>query len=235
MKKTTFLAKNLLLLKKFDIRLFYRLERTDPTQLEFCHTEKNQLNLKRFYDSSSFYYHSEIDAQEEAYQWFCNLDLKGITVLFVYGIGLGYYYKAAKEWLKSNSKHALVFLEEDPGVIHRLLETKIGHEILKDHQVHLMHYEDLLNEKAAFNELSWTYVLCPFKISVLKLYEEVNPNGFLELKNRISFDMVQKNNIVEEYFQYGIPFFRNFYPNLLEIPQSYLGNHLFDQFKNNLN
>ena len=37
-----------------------------------------------------------ISALNEAQEWFQSLDLHLATVIFVYGIGLGYYYEAAK-------------------------------------------------------------------------------------------------------------------------------------------
>src|SRR4051794_27802921 len=102
--------KNLNLLQKVNKKLAYQITLAGPDPLEFCKTEKGELNLRRAYLNQTYYYHSQIDATQEALEWFKHLDLNQATVLYVYGIGLGYYYEAAKEWLKSDVTHTLVFL-----------------------------------------------------------------------------------------------------------------------------
>jgi len=222
--------RNLTFLHKLDTKLAYKLMSTDSSSLQFCKTEKGEANLYRDYEGVQYFYHSQIDAQKEAEEWFQTLDLKNTQVLFVYGVGLGYYYQASKEWLKKKRNRALVFLEEDLGVIHRLLETETGSKILRDPQVHLFYFQDIIEDKTLLNELSWTYVEASFAISSLKLYQEVNREGFDKLHHQLSFDLVEKRVFVEEYLQYGIVFYRNFYPNLLELSHSYWGNGLFGQF-----
>lgn len=225
------LKKNLAILEKRHSSLVYQLTTADPSPLEYCQTDQGELNLKRTYQGKTYYYHSPAGALAQAHEWFHKLDKKDATILYVYGIGLGYYYEAAHSWLRSNKNHTLVFLEEDLGVLYRLLETESGTRILKDPQVQLIYFRDLITDKALFNELSWTYISCPFTVSCLQLYADVNPTGFLELQHQLSHEAVQKKIFVEEYFNYGIVFFRNFYKNILEWPHAYLGNGLFNQFK----
>ncbi len=223
---------NLDFLHKLDTKLAYKLMSTDPADLQLCRTKKGELNLSRTYEGKTYYYHSIADAQAEADQWFAQLDLNNDKVLFIYGIGLGYYYQAAQKWLKQDSEHAIVFLEEDPGVIYRLLETELGGKILRDPQIQLFFFQDLVEDKALFNELSWTFVDLPFAFSCLKLYEEVNSEGVSKLHHKLSFVLVEKSVFAEEYLKYGVVFYRNFYRNLLELPNSYLGNGMFGQFEN---
>lgn len=230
-KQPDFFKKNLAKLKKLNPKLAYQLTLHDPTPLEF-QQKQGKVNLKREYQGQTYYYHDSDQPEQEADEWFKELALTKETVIYVYGIGLGYYYEAAKEWLKKDPTHQLVFLEEDLSVLYRLFETERGAELLKNPQVQIVHFEDFQADKALLNELSWTYILCPFVVSCLKLYGEVNSEGFLNLKHQLSHQLVQKKVLVDEYLQYGIVFFRNFYPNLLEIHHSYLGNELFNQFKN---
>lgn len=232
MKKHSYLEKNIELLKSVNTKLAYQLLTIDPSEIEFCYTQQEQLNLKRLYQGNEYTYHSPIDVKSEANSWFQSLNLKQETTLFVYGIGLGYYFEAAKEWLKKNPKHELVFLEIDLAVIHRLLETKLGQQILKHPQVKIFHFQNVLEDNEIFNLISWLYFQTPFKISCLKLYAEENLEGFVELEHRLTHDMVNKVGIVDEYMQYSVPFFRNFYPNLMELPKAHLGNGLFNEFKN---
>lgn len=231
MKNQSCLQKNLTTLQKSDAKLAYQLQSVDPSDLVFCETQKGELNLQRTYEGHTYFYHSPLSAKAEASDWFAGLPLHDTLVLYVYGIGLGYYYEAAQQWLKDNSSRQLVFLEEDQGVLYRLLETEKGSEILKNPQVQIVYFESSLEDKALFNELSWRYLNDPFTVSCLNLYQEANPQGFLQLHHLLSYNLIQKKAFVEEYLQYGVAFFRNFYPNLLELPKSYFGNGLFGEFK----
>ncbi|WP_068467184.1 motility associated factor glycosyltransferase family protein [Candidatus Protochlamydia phocaeensis] len=224
------LTKNLAFLQKIDSKLAFQLQTTDPSDVQFCRTEAGELNLKREYEGQTYFYHSPLSAKQEARDWFESLNLQQAEILYIYGIGLGYYYAAAKEWLKEQKNRMLIFLEEDIAVLHRLFETETGSHLLKDPQVQLVYFQDMSAEKALFNELSWTYFASPFEVACLKLYQDVNPSGFLQLHHQLSYDLIEKRAFVDEYFQYGVPFFRNFYPNLFSLPKAYLGNGLFNQF-----
>lgn len=233
MNNEKILEENLTFLQKLDTKLAYKLMSTDPTDIQFCKTQQNELNLCRTYEGTTYYYHSTDDAKKEAKEWFAKLALSPeIKVLYIYGVGLGYYYEAALPWLKQNKDHTIIFLEEDPGILHRLLETDLGGNLLRDPQVRLFFFQDLVEDKPLFNELSWAYVDLPFAVACLKLYEEVNSDGFSKLHHLISYAIVEKRTFADEYLKYGVVFYRNFYVNLLELPSSYWGNGLFEQFEN---
>ena len=72
---------------------------------------------------------------------FASLELNDTEVIYVYGVGLGYFYDAAKDWLKKDPHHHVVFLEDNLAVIHRLFETERGSEILRNNQVKLIFFE----------------------------------------------------------------------------------------------
>ena len=225
-----YFKKNLQFLQKTHPPLAHQLTLIDPSDLEVCWTQQEEPNLKRIYEGQTYYYHSPISARLEAQTWFHSLDLHLATAIFVYGIGLGYYYEAAKSWLKQHPRHALIFLEEDLSVIFRLCETELGWQLLKDPQVQLIYLRSGDSHKDIFNELTWEYFETPFIISCLKLYQEINPKGFLQLQHEISYLFERKKIIVDEYLNYGVGFFRNFYLNLLELPHAYWGNGLFHHF-----
>lgn len=225
------LKDNLKRLQKTDAKLAFQLQSVDAGDLVFCKTQAGELNLQRTYAGQTYFYHSPVSAHDEAAGWFAKLPLHHTLVLYVYGIGLGYYYEAAKQWLKNNASRRLVFLEEDRGVLYRLLETERGTAILKDLQVQVVYLESTFEDKTLFNELSWCYLNDPFTVSSLTLYQDVNPQGFLQLRHLLSYHLIEKKAFVEEYLQYGVAFFRNFYPNLVKLPKAYFGNGLFGQFR----
>lgn len=200
--------------------------------LDFCQTQQGELNLKSFSNGEERYFHSESGAQQEADTWFSHLKLENIQVLYVYGVGLGYYYKAAKEWLKKDSKRTLIFLEDDLNVLYMFLQTSLATQILKDPQVHLHYFSSLVKKDAIWDKLYWNFILTQMHISALNSYLQYKEDIFSQLHHKLIYDASIKNALVEEYLYFGVGFFRNFYLNMLKLADSYLGNDLFGHFKN---
>lgn len=224
------LTENLKLLRKLNAKTAFQLSYVDPADLVFCQTQKDEPNLKRDYQGKTYYYHDETGAIEEARQLFQGLSLNGSMVLYVYGLGLGYMYEAARDWLKENPERFLVFLEDDLAVVLRFLETELATEVLKDLQVKIYTSLNLLQDKDLFEDLSWTFVLLPFAVTALPLYESAKKELFVELRHQISYQLAFKASLIDEYLQYGLVFFRNFYPNLLHLSKASLGNAFFGKF-----
>lgn len=170
-------------------------------------------------------------SQEEASVWFSGLDLRKTHVLYVYGVGLGYYYDAAKAWLKKNKKRRLVFLEDDLGVIRRLFETERGTRLLEDPQTQLLYFKNLTTDEAIFEVLYWNFAMTYVVVSALDYYAEVKAELYSLLRHKIAYDSAVKNALVDEYLRYGGAFFINFYQNMLSLPGSSLGNKTFGSFR----
>lgn len=204
----------------------------DCNSLQFCTTDENELNLKVEEDGRVLYFHSQKGALKEAREWFASLPLSNIPLVYVYGVGLGYYYLAAQEWLKEDRSRRLVFIEDNLAVIHRLFETKLGQQIIQDPQVQLHFFEGMETSKELFNILYWNFFLTTLVVSCLKLYKELKSSIYDELQHKIHYDASLKNSLLIEYMDYGIGFFKNFYPNILELEGSFLADNLFGKFKN---
>ncbi|MEC7839947.1 MAG: 6-hydroxymethylpterin diphosphokinase MptE-like protein [Chlamydiota bacterium] len=209
-----------------------RLQYLHENKIEFCESSSGDKNLIAIKDGKQQFYHDQTDPKNEAHNWFKSLDLNAATVIYVYGVGLGYYYDAAKEWLAGDSNRSIVFLEDDPQVIHCLFQTKRGGEILKNQQATLFLFSSLYEEEDAFEELYWDFVMTQMTISALIFYEKTKEEKFLDLKHKIVHDAAIKNALVEEYLHYGVSFFRNFYPNMLTLSESWKGTHLYGKFEN---
>lgn len=174
--------------------------------------------------------HSQ-DPVGEANNWFKSLDLNDIQILYVYGVGLGYYLDAAKEWLKVDKAHHLVFLEDDLSVLYHLFGTPKGTEILQHPQVLLYFFHDLKESTAIFETLFWNFVQTNMRVTALEAYAKSKVQRFADLEHKILYDASIKNALLEEYLKYGVGFYKNFYPNMLFLPGSYLGTGLFKKFK----
>jgi hypothetical protein len=170
------------------------------------------------------------DTEQEAEDWFLKLDLEKVFILCVYGMGLGYYYDAAKCWLHQDPARRLVFLEDNLAVIRHFFETPKAEEILKDPQVQLLYFADLKDNDAVLEILYWNFAMTRILVTALKYYAEKKKESFADLHQKIAYDFALKNSLVEEYMKFGGAFFVNFYQNILELPGSFLGNKTFGSF-----
>jgi hypothetical protein len=200
---------------------------------QFCKTEKGEENLCLKLPDQEKFFHAQSGAAEEARSWFATLDLHGKEILYVFGVGLGYYYDAAKEWLKSQKSHRLIFLENDPAVLCKFFETERAHRLLHDKQVqlHLFQGVEFEQDKMIFDRLSWSFLNQPFLVSALRYYSVERKEAYSQVAHKIPYNAAYNSDYVVEFMHHGVAFYRNFYRNLLQIPGSYLGNKLFGKFK----
>lgn len=203
----------------------------EDLELTFCKTKKGQLNLSRLQSGKKYFYHSNTDAEAEAEHWALGLKLESKDVLYVFGIGLGYYYTALKPWLKKNSRRSVVFLENDLGVIRSFLHTETAARLLKDPQAALYFFKDLQSSTETFDTMYWNYILTQMEVSALALYKKIQKELTVELHHKIIYDAAIKNALVEEYLRFGANFFKNFYANQLYIADSYQGTSMFGKLR----
>lgn len=200
--------------------------------LQFCHTVKDELNLQLVVGGKKYFFHKESGAQKEAEEWFSGLNLNGIPLIYVYGVGLGYYYLAAKNWLHQDPSHRLIFIEDNLSVIHQLFETNLGHDLIHDPQVQLHFFEGMDKGKELFDGLYWNFFLTTLIVTSLQFYCETKQSIFQEIQQKIHYDASLKNSLLIEYLEFGVGFFKNYYPNILSLEGSFLGNDLFGKFQN---
>lgn len=205
--------------------------RSDP-DLSLTQTKNNEVNLVRNHNGQKLYYHSNTNAEEEAKKWAEKLELKGKSVIYIFGIGLGYYYKAIKSWLKKDYKRSVVFLENDLGVIRSFFQTETAATFLKDSQASLYYFENINSSSETLDAMYWNYIHTQMVVSALGLYNKIQKELTQELHHKIVYDAAIKNALVEEYLRYGANFFKNFYANQLYLNESYLGTHMFGKLHN---
>lgn len=204
------------------------LEDLDCTRVHIVNNPNGDLNLKTVIEGKTHFFHSEKDVHEEAKKWFSELDLSGVSVLCVYGVGLGYYYYALKEWLKQDNNRFVAFIEDDPEVIYRFLETEMATEIFNDPQVRVFPF---YMEPRYVPDLALAYVVNEFKVSSLNFYSQERS----ETTNRFiaSFkEMLQVQRVkLAEHLEFGEVFLSQFFRNIQKLPGEYYGNGLFGKFK----
>lgn len=167
-----------------------KIRTADTSAYEFYPTHRGETNLIRTYEGKYLHYHSPEGAVKEAESWFRSLSLSSIDVLYIYGIGLGYYYEAFKKWLYEDSSRFVVFLDDDVAALHMLFKTKRGLEILKEERViiHTINFVDgavdFFSDKRLSEIFAGLYGKKPI-LSTLHMYIKQWEKLILRIKSQI--------------------------------------------------
>jgi hypothetical protein len=197
--------------------------------LQIIKDEGGGLNL-RLEDKSTIY--SKAGASAEACSWFGGVKLDGVNILYVYGLGLGAYYYAAKKWLQEDKSRVLVFLEDDEKIIRKFTETEYAREIIQDRQVEIVYLEDI-KDNSSFERLAISFVGCRGAFSGLRYYQQFKQEAFLALRTKIIAAGISASTIHEECAErYALDFFESFYQNAFVLDGSCHADSLFNRFKN---
>lgn len=209
-----------------------KLGALNPLSVSFCTAENGMPNLALLDpQGTTLYLHSSKDPQAEAKEWFTSLRLGQEQVIYVYGLGLGYYYEAAKDWLNEDKDRYLVFIEDDAEVMRRFLETDRCREMLDNPQVCIRLLGARNDQVVQFTDLTSLFSALDYIYSGLKCYVEAKPAFFSEFKSTISFLTTMHRMLYTEAAGHGLAFFRNFYLNFLNVSHSNFGNGLLGKFK----
>ena len=160
--------------------------------------------------------------EEEVREWFQKLELHDRTVLYILGIGAGETFPAIKEWLAQNPHANVVYLEPQLSKIKTFLATELASELLAHPQVMLRH----VNDMSTFHMAS-LFVLKPY---VFAVWHEESQLATETTKARIDFLSSQRAGLISEYSGHGRVFLNNYCLNLLDLPEAYLMEKLFDKF-----
>lgn len=163
--------------------------------------------------------------------WLKQLSLDGVKVLYVYGLGAGEAYEALSPWLHARRQRSLVFLEDDPRVLHQFLDSDLASRMLCDRQVRVYAFDRPEADQPLFNQLAWDYNLQPMAVTASKAYAGDRAERFAILKDRLIHEHHSKGEFAQEYLDQGIVFYQNFYANMLQLSSCRLGDGLFGQFK----
>jgi len=204
-----------------------------PSHVELCKTGK-EWNIKRKEDGSEQFYHSPKGAMEEANQWFQTLHLNSVDTFVIYGVGLGYAFQAARDWLNAEKGRTLIFLEDDLEVIYCLFQTEWGKDLIHHRQVRLYFFEknfDFEMKDSGLYSIPLFYFLGSVAFSALSYYAERYQNFLPILEKQIEYIKNFKGYQMMEYMDYGETFFQNFYRNVFQLPYASLAEKLYGQFK----
>ncbi|KAF3363368.1 Uncharacterized protein PHSC3_000056 [Chlamydiales bacterium STE3] len=124
---------NLNKFSKICVKTSLILPNLETCQFEPCLTQQGEFNIKK----NGLFLHSQKGAIEEAQNLLKPILCENLETLYIYGIGLGYNYFAAREWLKENPDRKIIFLEDDLSFLKFFLSTERAAEILNNRQVRI--------------------------------------------------------------------------------------------------
>jgi antitoxin component YwqK of YwqJK toxin-antitoxin module len=204
----------------------------NPSRISFFSNENGDLNLKIQENSHIAYAYSTSDIEKEVSNWFSSLSLKGTKILYVYGIGLGYYYRTVKEWLHEDPSRFLIFLEDDKEIIYHFFQTDLATEILHNKQVRLEYLDPAIPyEGSPIDVLTTAFLFDPYKFSCLDYYK-TRQDTLSSINQSLSHSIYSKKGRMGEFLSGSAGFYTNYYENLNFLQDSYLANSLFDKFHN---
>lgn len=174
--------------------------------------------------------HAKEGALEEATHWFQSLSLQQTEQLFVFGMGLGYGYQAAKEWLHASLHRTLILIEDQSAVFSHFLASPLGQEASQDPQVELYLLPDLLARSLQMQQLARECVFSPYQLTSLPAYTTHRAAWTQQWKALFTSEVESASISGKELQQWGLPFFQNFYQNFSHLDEAYQGASLFGQF-----
>lgn len=198
----------------------------------FCKTGPfQQTNLKRIIQDQEHYLHSPENISAEASQWLNGIDIAFKDVIVIYGIGLGYYYEAAKEWLHANPKRKLIFVEDDLFVLRQFLHLEIATTILKDPQVDVYVHHIKFSTDQDVIDLVTDLLFKRTEVTALRDYliRKRSTYSFLQFQCQFLKQWRETENL--EYLDSGRPYFSNFFRNASKLPSAYFASSMKDYFK----
>lgn len=197
---------------------------------ELCFSPYEQLAL--FYDANSrlnallkerLIHSEEIEAETQTFP--------DVDVLYVYGIGLGYFYLEMKHWLHEKKTRQIVFFEESLSVLDAAFRMPFANELLDDVQVHLYYvpYDEMwpgvLEEcvhKWMSDRIEWTS---------LKFYTSTQEKKIRALKLKLLRKSACIHAKVGEALHYPL-LMENIAANLKHLPKSFHANQMKGALKN---
>lgn len=224
--------KNLRLFKESNPLAALSLESASFRHIRFCTTKKGEANIVNERFGLFHYYHDQNGAREEAEKIVDTEIRKDTDIVYFYGIGLGYFYEAAQKWLHGKPTRRLIYLEDDLEVFHCFLQTPLASKALQDPQALFFRVNFEENNFYELNRLMVRFPLQPIQFVALPSYIDRKEENTFRLSSRILFDNTRLRYLNGEYLSGHAGFLRQFYFNLLHIPESYSASGLFGAFKN---
>ncbi len=203
-----------------------------PSFWKICETGFFKIrNLKRTIEGKDYYLYSPENPFAEAEQWLNSIDLATTEVIVIYGVGLGYYYKVAKEWLRARPFRLILFVEDDLFLLRTFLELPEATDLLDDPQVLLLPIHPKYSTDEDFYNAVKKLLLKKVHITALREYSQRRSESYVLIQFKFEFYKHWLEVQHLEYLDYGRIFYSQFFRNVFKFPASYIFSDMKNYFK----
>lgn len=169
-----------------------------------------------------------LESDKEIKLWRNSLDLRAVEVLYIYGLGLGFYFQPVKEWLEEKKEHFLVFIEDDLAVIDAYIKAEVP-DIFAHSQVYIHYMPNPSEWRSDLALLAKTFPSDRILLTGLKskASKEKVAELYLYMQREstlVTVSLAEVLNIDR--------LFKNLFPNFYQLPHSFFANRFQGRFKN---
>lgn len=155
--------------------------------------------------------------------------LENTDVLCVHGAPDSTLYHTLLPWLKENPARHVLFLEEDPQVLLKLLHTELGVLILSHPGMGLYWLEGGESQRLLLTQLNWDF------FGLRWHFMAYTPSIGLSEEHQRLYEQLEgislhAQTLAKELLTHGELYFTNFYANLPKLAESGCGDLLFSRF-----
>jgi hypothetical protein len=126
--------------------------------------------------------HSD-DIPQEMQRFVSKLNLDGVDILYIFGMGLGHHYEALKDWLQEKRDRRLIFLEDDLSAIEALLHSEHAASLFSHPQV-VVHYLSTKSD-AALEEIVAAYPTDRIEVLAIETYQQRKKRRFGQIRLKL--------------------------------------------------
>jgi hypothetical protein len=198
---------------------------------ELFENAQGEWNARKERAGTLHYLHAEEGIAREVAAWFKKLQLDEVETLYIYGLGLGYYYEPLKEWLKAKRERALIFIEDDISVIDLFIKQPLHLDLLEDPQVHLRFIHDREQWKPLLESSLHSFFSDHVHLTALASYASLYKKRVSAMALHLQRSNAALGASLGEVL-YGHHIFRNLHSNFKRINASFFVNSWKGKFQN---
>lgn len=202
------------------------------SQLKTCVTEFGEENLFDARFDQKYYIHNPRSALIEAKEWVSRVlrDVEEKTdILVIYGIGVGWLWKALLPWVERKANRTLYFVEDDLEIIAHFLDSTLGAEFFCHPQSRLIALTGA-DDKESLDLLCWNLYRKTYRFLVSPAYEQFRSQAVKMVYDTIVVRATDIHLVADEFSSFGLQHARNWIKNLTLLKDAYNAQDLFGAF-----
>jgi len=207
------------------------LSMVDTSGLSLCPAANGEQNLLDSRQKPKQYLHSRKNPSKEAKEWSQEIIAANPSFLVIFGIGLGWHWKALLPWLQKRPSRRLIVLEDDLAVISYFLQSPLAAAFFSDPQSTLLYINGEEEKKQAFQILSWNSYKELSACIASPAYRRYRNDLFDHLFTELTTKEIDTASVLDEFFTFGEDHLHNFGRNAFLWKKSKNASSLFGAFK----